>query len=319
MNPSSTIAQNYVQELNLRVLRRFDPRIASIHAKTELVHLYCWKEIDSRWEGTNITGPLFIYERDATPQYGMIILDRKEPREWVAPIDHEFQLLNSMDTEAMIVFLIQNQVYAFWITNAADKDQLRTAISAISEDSSRPSEIITADESSSVPHQSPPFIAANVSTPRDTSESIHHSRSLPEEYEFLRGLMENGQSHVEFTNSSKPMHTSSLGGSMDAHHIFTTAASSSFDPVHNLVMSTPSRLQADGQLHAAHISGVVLQTLDQRRLDEFPSDQKDGTDVDVAPHLCISKQNLVDAVTILLQDEDFVEHLYKNYLSSLRH
>lgn len=70
--------------MNKAALQRIDPYIKTIIDSSSQVALYKYKE--DEWKRTDISGTLFVYERNSKPFYGFLILNRASPDNWVQPI-----------------------------------------------------------------------------------------------------------------------------------------------------------------------------------------------------------------------------------------
>ena len=71
-----------------------DPYIVSIEAHSGQVALYMFSGAKGDWEKTDVEGTLFVYQREADPQYGFTIMNRLSMDNLVEPItkDLDFQL-----------------------------------------------------------------------------------------------------------------------------------------------------------------------------------------------------------------------------------
>lgn len=80
--------------INLKALKKVDPYIVSIEAHSGQVALYKFSGAKGDWEKTEVEGTLFVYQREADPQYGFTIMNRLSMDNLVEPItkDLDFQL-----------------------------------------------------------------------------------------------------------------------------------------------------------------------------------------------------------------------------------
>ena len=62
--------------INLKALKKLDPYILSIEATSAQVALYEYSEKKGDWEKMEIEGTLFVYQREADPQYGFTVMNR---------------------------------------------------------------------------------------------------------------------------------------------------------------------------------------------------------------------------------------------------
>lgn len=101
-------------ELNiqLKALKKVDPYIISIEAHSSQVALYQYKTGMGPWEKTEVEGTLFVYQREAEPQYGFTIMNRLSMDNMVEPVttDLDFQIQTPF-------LLYRNQsggIYGIW-------------------------------------------------------------------------------------------------------------------------------------------------------------------------------------------------------------
>jgi len=101
-------------ELNiqLKALKKVDPYIISIVAHSSQVALYQYKTGMGPWEKTEVEGTLFVYQREAEPQYGFTIMNRLSMENMVEPVTTE------LDFQIQTPFLLyRNQtggIYGIW-------------------------------------------------------------------------------------------------------------------------------------------------------------------------------------------------------------
>jgi len=101
-------------ELNiqLKALKKVDPYIISIEAHSSQVALYQYKTGMGPWEKTEVEGTLFVYQREAEPQYGFTIMNRLSMDNMVEPVTTE------LDFQIQTPFLLyRNQsggIYGIW-------------------------------------------------------------------------------------------------------------------------------------------------------------------------------------------------------------
>jgi len=80
--------------MNLKALKKIDPYIVSIQEHSSQVALYKFQSKNGEWEKTEMEGTLFVYKREAEPQYGFTIMNRLSMENLVEPVTKEldFQL-----------------------------------------------------------------------------------------------------------------------------------------------------------------------------------------------------------------------------------
>ena len=92
----SCLRQNTSHSILIRefLFPQVDPYIVSIEAHSGQVALYKFSGAKGDWEKTDVEGTLFVYQREADPQYGFTIMNRLSMDNLVEPItkDLDFQL-----------------------------------------------------------------------------------------------------------------------------------------------------------------------------------------------------------------------------------
>ncbi|WFD33441.1 hypothetical protein MCUN1_000254 [Malassezia cuniculi] len=110
-------------ELNLRVLRRFDPSITRIVSVASFAVLYSY---ENEWAKTSTEGPLFLFQRESAP-HGLLILNRN------GPVSFSIDIRTEDDIEVSNEFIIyhpnahpdaEDDVYGIWIFEHAQLEQL---------------------------------------------------------------------------------------------------------------------------------------------------------------------------------------------------
>ena len=75
------------------LLSQVDPYIVSIEAHSGQVALYKYDLTPEKWLQTEVQGTLFVYRREAEPEYGLTIMNRINMENLVEPITNlEFEL-----------------------------------------------------------------------------------------------------------------------------------------------------------------------------------------------------------------------------------
>lgn len=120
------------RDMNLRVLRRFDPSIAHIVSVASFAVLYSY---DSGWvrprsqAKTTTEGPLFLFQREKAP-HGLLLLNRNGPVSFSVDIQREDDIEVSQE---FIIYRPQAQgveedIYGIWIFERAQLAQLGEAM-----------------------------------------------------------------------------------------------------------------------------------------------------------------------------------------------
>jgi len=81
-------------DINLKALKKVDPYIVSIEAKSISVALYKFSSGKGDWDKTEVEGTLFVYKREADPEFGFTIMNRLNMDNLVEPVtkDLDFQI-----------------------------------------------------------------------------------------------------------------------------------------------------------------------------------------------------------------------------------
>ena len=112
------------REMNLRVLRRFDPSIVHIVSVASFAVLYSY---EGEWSKTATEGPLFLFQRAAAP-HGLLILNRN------GPVSFSVDIHRDDDIEMSKGFIIyrphaqldaaEEDIYGIWVYESAALEQL---------------------------------------------------------------------------------------------------------------------------------------------------------------------------------------------------
>jgi len=98
--------------INLKALKKVDPYIISIEAHSSQVALYKFHPGKGDWEKTEVEGTLFVYQREAEPQYGFTIMNRLNMDNLVEPVTKE------LDFQLQPPFLLyrnhSGDIYGIW-------------------------------------------------------------------------------------------------------------------------------------------------------------------------------------------------------------
>jgi len=98
--------------INLKALKKVDPYIISIEAHSSQVALYKFHPGKGDWEKTEVEGTLFVYQREAEPQYGFTIMNRLNMDNLVEPVTKE------LDFQVQTPFLLYRNhagdIYGIW-------------------------------------------------------------------------------------------------------------------------------------------------------------------------------------------------------------
>jgi len=111
MNSSET-------NINLKALKKVDPYIVSIEAHSGQVALYKYNGSKGDWEKTDVEGTLFVYQREADPQFGFTIMNRLSMENLVEPVtkDLDFQLQSPF----LLYRNHANEIFGIWFYEKAE-------------------------------------------------------------------------------------------------------------------------------------------------------------------------------------------------------
>ena len=92
-------------------LSQVDPYIVSIEAHSGQVALYKYDLTPEKWLQTEVQGTLFVYRREAEPEYGLTIMNRLNMENLVEPITNlEFEL----QTPFLLYRTRTNDIFGIW-------------------------------------------------------------------------------------------------------------------------------------------------------------------------------------------------------------
>lgn len=98
-------------DINLKALKKVDPYIVSIEAHSGQVALYKYDLTPEKWLQTEVQGTLFVYRREAEPEYGLTIMNRLNMENLVEPITNlEFEL----QTPFLLYRTRTNDIFGIW-------------------------------------------------------------------------------------------------------------------------------------------------------------------------------------------------------------
>jgi mRNA-decapping enzyme 1B len=108
--------------MNLKSLKKVDPYIVSIEAHSGQVALYKFNGGKQDWEKTQVEGTLFVYRREASPQYGFTIMNRLNIDNLVEPVtkDLDFQL----QTPFLLYRNHANDIFGIWFYVEAECEKV---------------------------------------------------------------------------------------------------------------------------------------------------------------------------------------------------
>ena len=92
-------------------MSQVDPYIVSIEAHSGQVALYKYDLTPEKWLQTEVQGTLFVYRREAEPEYGLTIMNRLNMENLVEPITNlEFEL----QTPFLLYRTRTNDIFGIW-------------------------------------------------------------------------------------------------------------------------------------------------------------------------------------------------------------
>ena len=99
-----------------------DPYIVSIEGHSGQVALYKFNGGKQDWEKTQVEGTLFVYQREADPQYGFTIMNRLSMNNLVEPVtkDLDFQL----QTPFLLYRNHANDIFGIWFYEQAECERV---------------------------------------------------------------------------------------------------------------------------------------------------------------------------------------------------
>jgi len=108
--------------MNLKSLKKVDPYIVSIEGHSGQVALYKFNGGKQDWEKTQVEGTLFVYKREADPQYGFTIMNRLSMNNLVEPVtkDLDFQL----QTPFLLYRNHANDIFGIWFYEQAECERV---------------------------------------------------------------------------------------------------------------------------------------------------------------------------------------------------
>jgi len=98
--------------INLKALKKVDPYITSIEAHSSQVALYKFHPGKGDWEKTEVEGTLFVYQREAEPQYGFTIMNRLNMDNLVEPVTKELDF--QLQTPFLLYRNHAGDIYGIW-------------------------------------------------------------------------------------------------------------------------------------------------------------------------------------------------------------
>jgi len=132
-------------QMNLKALKKLDPCIQAIMAHSSQVQLYKYiskNSSDGDWVQTKVAGALFVYQREAAPKYGFMIMNRnsKENMVEVVTTDLTFQNEKLGDASQGGAFLLYRKtkpadgsfsIFGIWFCNEGECEAVSVKIKDI--------------------------------------------------------------------------------------------------------------------------------------------------------------------------------------------
>jgi len=108
--------------INLKALKKVDPYIISIEAHSSQVALYKFHPGKGDWEKTEVEGTLFVYQREAEPQYGFTIMNRLNMDNLVEPVTKELDF--QLQTPFLLYRNHAGDIYGIWFYEQAECERV---------------------------------------------------------------------------------------------------------------------------------------------------------------------------------------------------
>lgn len=132
-------------QMNLKALRKLDPCIQAIMAHSSQVQLYKYiskNSSDGDWVQTKVAGALFVYQREAAPKYGFLIMNRNSKENMVEVVTTELTFQNEKlgDASQGGAFLLYRKtkpadgsfsIFGIWFCNEGECEAVSVKIKDI--------------------------------------------------------------------------------------------------------------------------------------------------------------------------------------------
>jgi len=132
-------------QMNLKALKKLDPCIQAIMAHSSQVQLYKYiskNSSDGDWVQTKVAGALFVYQREAAPKYGFLIMNRNSKENMVEVVTTELTFQNEKlgDASQGGAFLLYRKtkpadgsfsIFGIWFCNEGECEAVSVKIKDI--------------------------------------------------------------------------------------------------------------------------------------------------------------------------------------------
>jgi len=123
-------------QMNLKTLKKLDPCITAIMSHSSQVQLYKYvskNSSDGDWVQTKVAGALFVYQREAAPKYGFMIMNRNSKENMVEMVSPDLTFQNEKlgDASQGGAFLLYRKtnpadgtfsIFGIWFCNEGECD-----------------------------------------------------------------------------------------------------------------------------------------------------------------------------------------------------
>ncbi|KAI9295738.1 PH domain-like protein [Neoconidiobolus thromboides FSU 785] len=112
-------------DLNLKVIKRYDPNIIAILDSSSHSVIYDFDEKQIGWKLANYSGPLFLFKRKIAPFYGIFILNRENLNNFIFYLSNECQVSYN---EYINVKRPENGIFGIWLYEESDRARIASAL-----------------------------------------------------------------------------------------------------------------------------------------------------------------------------------------------
>eukprot|EP00127_Corallochytrium_limacisporum_P004085 Clim_evm30s157 gene=Clim_evmTU30s157 len=120
------------EDMNLKVLQRFDNSITSIIEKPAgHVVVYSFKNETGSWEKLDIVGSLFLFQRMGNPPYGLFVLNRQSMQNLIEYVGPGFEM--SVQDPFMMIRTINGTIYGLWFYEQEDRLRIQAGLGRITQ------------------------------------------------------------------------------------------------------------------------------------------------------------------------------------------
>ncbi|KAI1724872.1 dcp1-like decapping family domain-containing protein [Ditylenchus destructor] len=158
---------------NLLAIKRIDPHAEALMAQPAISALYEFDVNQTKWQKTDVDGPLFVYKRTEPPIHSLMIANRQSLKDFIEPITESLKL--RYETPYIFMYRKDGSIKGLWFHDKDECERIYRLLTNIS-DPSVSQKIETRPQSgsvSNVPHES----SKNDNKPlpsRKTKETLGH-------------------------------------------------------------------------------------------------------------------------------------------------